>query len=86
MNWKKFFTVTLLGAFVQPVSQYVAAGGHVAFTAGNILLPAVMTLVSTLGALFTHAPQSDATAVGESSKAFPGPAAATAKAVDAAAK
>ncbi len=62
MNWKKIFVGTLAGAFAGSLGHYTSelSQGHaIAFTAGNILLPAAMTVVSTLAALFVKPPHQD---------------------------
>ncbi len=60
MNWKKILLYAVGGGFAGSVGHCLttaAGGGHCAFTAGNILLPALITILATLAALFTHRPQ-----------------------------
>ena len=59
-NWKRILLYTVGGALSASVGNWAAAnlqGGHVAFTAGNILLPVLATLLPTLAALFAKPPQ-----------------------------
>lgn len=59
MNWKKLLLFVLGSAVVGGVSPWLsgqASGTHVAFTAGNVILPALATLGATLTALFTVPP------------------------------
>ena len=60
MNWKKIMLGVLAGSMAGSLGHYsteLVAGHKVAFTAGNILLPAAMTAISTLAALFIKPPQ-----------------------------
>ena len=60
MNWKKILLATFGAGFAGPIGQWSAgamSGQHVAFTAGNIVVPALATIVPTLLALFTRRPQ-----------------------------
>jgi hypothetical protein len=72
MNWKKFFLFSGVGAVVPTLTTWLQH--PTAFTFGNVGVPILGTLFATLSALFTHAPQSDATAAGQSTSTFPGPA------------
>ena len=60
MNWKKILLATLGGAFAGTVGSWsseTVAGHHVPFTVGTIVVPAVVTVIPTLLALFTKRPQ-----------------------------
>ncbi len=60
MNWKKILAAVGAGAFAGSLGHYASEmqqGHAIAFTAGNILLPAVVTAASTIIALFTKRPQ-----------------------------
>lgn len=70
MNWKKIFLFTGVGAVVPTLEHWLQGGGP--FTVGTIGVPIATTLLTTLLALFTHAPQNDATAAGQSDKVLPG--------------
>ncbi len=58
-DWKKILLYTIGGALSGTVGNWAATnlqGGHMAFTAGNILLPVLGALLPTLTALFTKPP------------------------------
>ena len=59
MNWKKIILATLGGSFAATIGQWAnstMSGGHVAFTTGNIVVPALATVFATLAALFAKPP------------------------------
>ncbi len=62
MNWKKLLVGTLAGAFAGSLGHYtteLSQSHAIAFTAGNILLPAGITALSTVLALFVKPPHQD---------------------------
>jgi hypothetical protein len=62
MNWKKLLTFAGAGAVAGSLGHYVTElqqGHAMAFTAGNIVVPMVTSLASTLLALFVKPPHQD---------------------------
>lgn len=60
MNWKKILAFAASGAAAGSLGHYVTEiqqGHQMAFTAGNIVVPMVTSLASTLLALFVKPPQ-----------------------------
>lgn len=60
MNWKKLIVATVTAAFAGSLGHYATElqNGHaIAFTFGNIAIPALATIGSTLVALFTSSPK-----------------------------
>ncbi len=60
MNWKRILLATLGGGLAGTLGQYsteAMQGHHVAFTAGNIVVPAIAAALPTVLALFTRRPQ-----------------------------
>ncbi len=58
-KWGKTLLATIGGAFAGTIGQWANTyftGGHEPFTAKTIVIPAVMTIVSTILALFTKSP------------------------------
>lgn len=72
MNWKKFLLFAGIGAAVPTLDTWVQH--PVAFTWGNIGVPIISSLATTLLALFAHPPHDDATAAGQSTATLPGAA------------
>ncbi len=59
MNWKKILVAAIAGSAAGSLGHYateVSQGHAIAFTFGNIVIPALATLASTLVALFTTPP------------------------------
>lgn len=76
MNWKKFWLFTAVASATPPLEAYlhsVTIGQPMPFTFGTIGIPIVTTLATTLLALFTHPPDKDAHAAGETDKTLAGP-------------
>jgi hypothetical protein len=60
MNWKKLLLTIAAGSLAGSLGHYATEltdGHHIAFTAGNILIPALTTAISALAALFVKPPQ-----------------------------
>lgn len=60
MNWKKLFLTIGAGSLAGSLGHYATewqSGHAIAFTAGNILIPALTTAVSAVAALFAKPPQ-----------------------------
>ena len=59
MNWKKLLLFGLGGPVVAAVNNVIvgnAAGVHIPFTAGTVLLPAIPIVLKSIVALFTQPP------------------------------
>lgn len=59
MNWKKLFAVIGSAAVAGSLGHYateITNGHHVAFTAGNILIPTLSTVITAVAALFAKPP------------------------------
>ena len=59
MNWKKLLLNSLgagLAGTVGQVANTNLQGGHMAWTAGNLVVPVVTTMLPTLFALFQRPP------------------------------
>ena len=57
LNWKKIILFSVISGFAPALSnwaQSVSAGQDIPFTIGNIVIPAVPVLITTLAALFTN--------------------------------
>ncbi len=61
MNWKKFLTFLIAAPIASGLGTYVQNPGQ-PFTFRTVGIPAILTLASTLTALFTQAPHTDETA------------------------
>ena len=56
-NWKKVILFSTVSAFVPALGNWassVQSGQDIPFTAGNILVPAIPALITTLAALFSN--------------------------------
>lgn len=65
MNWKKILGNIVLAPVAVSLGawgQAAMSGTHVAFTAGNVLVPAIPVVLAQLLALFQQPPHTDATA------------------------
>jgi hypothetical protein len=67
MNWKKILGNAVLAPFAVVLGawgQATVTGQHVAFTAGNILIPAIPVVLTQLLALFQTPPHADSPLTG----------------------
>lgn len=71
MNWKKLLLYTGLSAAIPSLDTWLQH--PVAFTFGNVGLPILGSLFTTLAALFTQPPHNDSTASGQTTNTLAGP-------------
>lgn len=57
LDWKKILLVAGAGALTGSVGQWIQSGPSYPFTPGNILIPAGVTMLTSIAALFVKRPQ-----------------------------
>ncbi|OQW40301.1 MAG: hypothetical protein A4C66_10730 [Nitrospira sp. HN-bin3] len=62
LNWKKILLFSVVSSFAPAMANWansVQTGQDIPFTVGNIVVPAIPTLITTLAALFSNPRQKE---------------------------